>query len=204
MKREDVIKIFPEATKEQVDAILNGFGAELNDVKTARDEAASARSALEGQVSDLTTAKALLEAQVGDLTGQLQQGMSAEELLKAREAAADAKEREFLLKSNELDAKAVFVGAGFADEDIAALLPQVVSDDAERTVAAAKALVDFDARRRTAAEQAAKDALVKGNPRQQGTGAGEGQITEAAFDKMTYAEQMKAIEADPGLLKRFA
>ena len=43
MKREDVVKIFPGATDEQIDNILNQFGSELNPLKKELKETTASR-----------------------------------------------------------------------------------------------------------------------------------------------------------------
>ena len=202
MKREDVKGIFPDATEEQIDRILNGIGAELNPLKASLTEATSQLNDAQNRAQTLESAKATLEAQLADANGKLQQGMSAEELLAAREKAAEEREREFTLKSNALEAKSIFVEAGYSPEQIEALLPNVVGTDLEATRAFAQSLVDIDKSRREAVEQSVKDGLLKGNPRLGGAG-GDGAITKDAFDKLPFAEQAKLLEQAPGLLKTF-
>ncbi|MEF2593725.1 MAG: hypothetical protein U0M51_04190 [Eggerthellaceae bacterium] len=202
MKREDVKGIFPDATDEQIDRILNGIGAELNPLKASLADTTSRLNDAENRAQTLASAKTTLEAQLADANGKLQQGMSAEELLAAREKAAEEREREFTLKSNALEAKSIFVEAGFSPEQIESLLPNVVGTDLEATRAFAQSLVDIDKSRREAVEQSVKDELLKANPRLQGAG-GDGAITKDAFDKLSFAEQAKLLEQAPGLLKTF-
>lgn len=201
MKRDDVRSLIPGATDETVDAVLNAIGAELNPLKDSfaklTDELKSANAALEASHA----LEASLKAQVTDLSAKAQAGMSAEEQLAERERAAAEKEREYALKAASLEAKSVFVEAGFATEDIESLLPRVVTEDSEATRAAAQSLVDFDAKRRASVEQTTRDALLKENPRLGGAG-GNGSVTKEQFDKLTFAEQMKLVQENPGLLKQ--
>ncbi len=200
MKREDVRKIFPEATTEQVDAILNGFGSEINPLKAQLEDATAKLGESTGALSGLRASEAALKARLEEANARLQQGMSAEELLAQREAAAAQRERDFTMKSNSLDAKAVFVEAGFDADDIEALLPRVVTEDAEATVAAANALVALDAKRRAAVEQSVKDELLKKNPSPQGAGSGTS-MTKKEFASLSYDDQMKFVKENPGALK---
>ena len=200
MKREDVRKVFPDATEEQIDSILNGIGSELNPLKKALEEKSSKLDEAQAALSGSQASEAALKARLEEAEGRIQQGMSAEEILEAREKAAAEREREFTLKANGLDAKALFVEAGFSAEDIEALLPRVVSEDKDSTLAAAKALVDIDGRRRKSAEDALRDELMKGNPKPNGS-SGDGKLTRAEFDAMSFSEQMKAMSENPGLLK---
>lgn len=202
MKRDDVRKVFPEATDEQIDAILNGIGAELNPLKAQLEDATGRLGEATSSLASLKASEATLKAQLEEANGRLQQGMSAEELLAAREKAAEEREREFTLKSNGLEAKSMFVEAGFSAEDIEAVLPLVVSEDGDATKAAAKALIGLDAKRRDAVEQSTKDALLKANPTLTGAGSG-GAVSKEEFDKLPYAEKVKLVEENPELLKSF-
>ena len=202
MKRDDVRKVFPEATDEQIDAILNGIGAELNPLKAQLDDATGRLGEATSSLASLKASEATLKAQLEEANGRLQQGMSAEELLAAREKAAEEREREFTLKSNGLEAKSMFVEAGFSAEDIEAVLPLVVSEDGDATKAAAKTLIGLDAKRRDAVEQSTKDALLKANPTLTGAGSG-GAVSKEEFDKLPYAEKVKLVEENPELLKSF-
>ena len=201
MKRDEIAAIFPGATEEQISTLLNGIGAELNPLKKTVTDLTGQLTAANGELKASRDSEGALQAKVAELTSQVQSGMSAEELLKQREEAAAAKEREFTLKSNSLEAKSLFVGAGFSTEDIEQLLPRVVSEDAEATKTAAQALVDLDKRRRDEVAQSTKAALLKQNPGLNG-GTGEGQITAESFNKMTFSEQMKLVQENPGLLKQ--
>lgn len=202
MKRDDVRKVFPEATDEQIDAILNGIGAELNPLKAQLEDATGRLGEATSSLASLKASEATLKAQLEEANGRLQQGMSAEELLAAREKAAEEREREFTLKSNGLEAKSMFVEAGFSAEDIEAVLPLVVSEDGDATKAAAKTLIGLDAKRRDAVEQSTKDALLKANPTLTGAGSG-GAVSKEEFDKLPYAEKVKLVEENPELLKSF-
>lgn len=190
MKRDEVLKVFPEATDEQVDALLNAIGGELNPLKGQNTKLSNQLGEANQGLQEAQAARAAAEAQLAEVSAQLEGRLTEEERVAARERAAEEKERAFALKSAELEARAVFVAAGFAPEDVDALLPRVVSEDAEAAKAAAQALVDFDSRRRKAAEDAAKDALLKGNPGNQGS-EGQGTMTREQFKAMSYSEQLK-------------
>lgn len=200
MRREDVRNIFPGATDEQVDAFLNGVGAEINPLKAKLEETTGRLDEATGSLTGLRASEASLKAQLEEANSKLREGMSAEEILAQREEQAAARERDFTLKSNALDAKAVFVEAGFDADDIESLLPRVVTEDGEATVAAARSLVELDAKRRAAAEQEVRDSLLKGNPGLAGSGSGTS-ITKEEFDALSYADQLKYVRENPGALK---
>lgn len=200
MKRDEIKAIFPDATDAQIDEVLNRSGAEL--------------TALNGKISDLSgrleeaassleehKAKSLEDAlTIRELTEKAQAGMSAEELLAQREEQAKERERDFLIKSNALDAKAVFVEAGLSEEQYAPLLEQVVSDDSEKTLALSKQIASLAASQREEAAAAAKDELLKGNPGFVGA-SGSGAMTKEEFNNLPLDDQVDMVEKNPGLIE---
>ena len=204
MKRDEVPKLFPDATEEQVSALLNQIGGELNPLKASLADATAKReqaaAALAAAQADAGAYKSALE----EAQAKLKEGMTAEELLAEREAAAEQREREFQLKANALDAKAIFVASGyFGDDELDALVERVTSEDAEATKAFATLIAETVGNQRKGAAQAKEDELLKGNPSLKGAGA-PGALTKKAFDEMSYEDQAKALEENPGLLASFA
>lgn len=203
MKRDEVLKIFPEATDEQIDGILNQVGSELNPLKTNLASITAERDQGKAALATAQTEAAALKTQLEEANARLKEGMTAEELLAQREKDAAEKERDFTLKSNALDAKAIFVGSGFFDEDeIEGLVLKVTSDDAEATKAFAQSIVDTVKKQRDTVEQSTRDALLKGNPHLDGAG-GSNAVTKENFDKLSYEEKRKLVEENPDLLKSF-
>ena len=202
MKREDVKALFPEATDEQISSFLNKVGEELNplkkDLKSAQDEREAAREALaDAQAQGLT-----LTEQLQTLQTQLNDKMTDEERLAAREKAAEEKEREFLLKSNQLDAKEIFVASGFFDADtIEKLVGQVAGESSELSKQRANDLVEAFKVQREAVEKATKDKLLKENPGLGGNEGGDVPKTRADFFKLSLEQQIALKEANPNILK---
>lgn len=201
MKRDDVRKIFPDATDEQVDSILNGMRDELNPLKTSVRDLTAQLEGANGSLASSQASEATLRAQLEELNEQLEAHMSDEERLAAREKAAAEREREFLMRSAELDAKAIFVQAGFSEDDMGALLPLVVGTDSEATKKAAQALVDLDSARRKAAEDATKDALLKGNPKGKGGTGGGSPMKMSEYLALPYEEQLRMKQENQNILK---
>ena len=197
MKREDVLSIFPEATPEQIEQIMKEFGKEVNPLKSQVAE-------ITGKLDQSMTESSALQNKLDEALAKVQQGMTAEELLAQREAEMEATRRDFVLKSNALDARSIFVSSGYFDDDeIDALVSRVTSDDVEATKAFAQTLVDTVSKQRDTASQATKDDLLKANPSLAGGGSA-GTLTKESFDKMTYAEQQKLLAENPGLLADFS
>lgn len=200
MKREDVTKAIPDATKEQVDAILNAAGADLTKVNENLRATTEKLDAATAQIKNLEAAAAASAGEMEALRKQAEANMTAEQLLQQREEAAAKREREFMRKSNELDARGIFQKAGIVDcED---LLKGVVSEDADATKALASQIASTVKAQRDAAVQAKQDELLKSNPGLAGAGK-PASVTKDAFVKMTFAEQAKVLEENPGLLETF-
>ena len=200
MKREDVTKAIPDATKEQVDAILNAAGADLTKANENLRATTEKLDAATAQIKNLEAAAAASAGEMEALRKQAEANMTAEQLLQQREEAAAKREREFMRKSNELDARGIFQKAGIVDcED---LLKGVVSEDADATKALASQIASTVKAQRDAAVQAKQDELLKSNPGLAGAGK-PASVTKDAFVKMTFAEQAKVLEENPGLLETF-
>ena len=129
--------------------------------------------------------------------------MTAEELLQQREAAAAAKEREFTMKANALDAKTIFVGAGcFEAAEIDQLVEQVTTEDAEVTKQFAQRIVDTVAKQRELVEKATKDAMLKSNPSLDGNQGGGIPTTVKDFLALPYDKQLELKKADPNIISK--
>lgn len=203
MKREDVLAIFPDATKEQIDAILNQAGAEVNLVKDRLNQAENEREASESRHADaLEQMKHDFEGQISTLTSQLQAGMSEEDRMKAAIEEADKRAAEFILKSNTLDAREIFLQAGLAEDDYTDLLKQVVTADTDQTKANAQAIVAVLDKQKKSVEEATRDAVLKSNPTLNGA-AGENTLTKEQFSKMSYTEMLQAKQDNPDLVASF-
>lgn len=205
MKREEVKAIFPTATDDEVDAILNEFGKELNPLKRqlrdAQGERDDARDALAAAQADAAGLKGQLE----DAQARIEAGMSDEERIAAREKAAEDREREFTLKSNGLDAKGIFVEAGCFDADeIEGLVAQVTVADADQTRERARLIVDTVVKQREAVAKQTQDDLLKANPKPVGGDKGNGGMptTVKEFLDLPYDRQLELKEANPGILSQ--
>lgn len=203
MKREEVKELFPDATEEQIDGILNKFGEELNPVKKQLRDAESERDEAQSALAASQADAAGYKTQLDEANAKLEEGMTAEERIAAREKAADDREREFNLKSNGLDAKEIFVQAGcFEEEEIAELVEQVTSDDVEQTKARAQRIVDTVTKQREAVAKETKAALLKGNPKLGDGADGNAGVpkTMKEFLALDYKEQLALKEANPDIL----
>ena len=205
MKREEVREIFPDATDEQIDAILNKNGSEINPLRSRLKTAEGERDEAQAALSASQASEASYRQQLDEANAVIQAGMSDEERIAAREKAAEDREREFTLKSNGLDAREIFVGAGcFEAEEIDALVEQVTTSDAEQTKARAQRIVDTVAKQREAVEKATRDALLKDNPNLSGGDDGKGGVpkTKKDFMALPYDQQLSMMETNPQILSQ--
>lgn len=202
MKREEVLGIFPDATQEQIDNLLNGIGKELNPLKQSLSDLTAGKDEAAAKAAEAQQQAMAYKAALDEANEKLAGSMSAEELLAKREEEAAAKERDFILKSNALDAKSILVSSGyFTEEEIEALVERIVSQDAEATKTFAESIVDTVKKQREAVEQSVKDEMLGQAPKLQGA-AGDTAMTKEKFDAMTYAEQQKALADTPNLLEQ--
>lgn len=193
MKREEVRELFPDATDEQVSSLLNRIGEDIGPLKDRAAAAEAERDRIGGELADAQT----------KLSEAVEKGMSDEERIAAREKAAEERERDYLLKSNGLDARSAFVSAGvFTDEEIDAFTEQVTDADPAATKSRADAIVAAVMRQREAVEAATRDALLKENPTLSGAQGSGMPTTVADFLKLPYEEQLRLKDENPSLLSQ--
>lgn len=202
MKREEILELFPEATDEQIDKILNASHAEANTVKKTLKENEATLQTLKEQLQtaniDLSKYKALSE----ELNEKVKDSMSAEELLAQREKEAEVREREYMLKINALSAREIFQNAGLSVDEYENLVNDVVSEDAEKTAQLANKIAELAVNTRNNVAKQTQDQLLKGNPKPQGTGTNSGVSSKEEFLKLSTSEQMDIMEANPDVLSQ--
>lgn len=200
MKREEVKNIFPEATDEQIDSILNASHAEANSAKrTLKDNEATLES-LKEQLSAVTTQLSGYKKENEDLHEKVKNSMTAEELLAEKERQAEEREREYRVKMNTLEAKEIFQKAGLSLDDYSELVTSVVTDDESRTKALAEQIANLTVKQREIVEKETADRMVKGNPSPTGAGNGDTVTTKADFLKLTTKQQLEIMDSNPKIL----
>lgn len=125
-----------------------------------------------------------------ELEAEKQKNMSAEEKVAAAELAAKEKEKEFVLKTNRLEAKAIYAAAGISDEDAEKLLEKGVFESLEDTKAFAQSIVDIRKTSVEAAVQKTKEDLMDGT-RTPGDDGKSGSESEKSEDEK-FAEEVAA------------
>ena len=159
MTREDIKKSFPDATEEQITAILNING---NDVKAWKDKVPK-----KADYDELVRkAKEYDKLEEAGLTDE-------EKVQKALREAEDAK-ADFAKKTNRLDAEKILVAAGLAEEDYKDLIDGIVSDDADTTKSMATNLANLITKQKESAVQKTKEELMDGTNTPGGCGGGGG------------------------------
>lgn len=194
MKREEIEEIVPGITKEQLDAIMDKAGSDIEAVKT---RAKAKADDLQGKLDAANEA-------ISNYEIEAKKSMTAEQQLEAREKELADMASEFARKSNELDAKAIFAEAGVPADQIGALLANVVSEDAERTRALAESIVATMDAKAKAVDAAVRDELLKANPVPAG-GSGGGDAlptTVKDFLALDTAQQIALKEANPNLISQ--
>ena len=192
MKRDEIKALIPGITDEQLNALMDANGADVN---AARSNAQAATAGLQEQLTKL-------QGELSAAQAKAQESMTQEEKLQAMMAETERAQHEFAVKSNRLDAIGIFQTAGLTAEQTEPLLEFVVSADSERTAAASNAVAAMLKSQREAAVETAKAELLRDNPKPSGAPGSEG-LTKEAFDKMPYSEQAKALAENPSLVETF-
>lgn len=171
MTREDIKNLFPDATEEQITAILNING---DDVKAWKDKVPK-----KADFEELTRKAAEYDKlQEADLT-------DAEKIQKALQDAESAK-TDYAKKSNRLDAEKILVAAGLTEEDYKDLIDGIISDDADKTKSMATGLATMVTKQKEAAIQKTKEELMDGTPAPSGGSGG----AEEKSEDVKFAEEV--------------
>lgn len=176
MTREQVKKLFPEATEEQINAILDANSADIGKAK-------------KGGISDEELQKLKDKAKLHDDYEETQK-TSEEKLTKALKEAEDLKLSNLKLL-NKTKAAGVFVAAGMTEEEYSTFIDGIVSDNEENTLALANSLVSTLNAKVEAKEKSVKAELLKSTPTPPAGGGGEVK-TEA--EKIAEARASAAVE----------
>lgn len=176
MTRDDIKKQFPDATEEQITALLNINGTDIEGAKKNNVDP----KLLKQLQDDSAAYKKLQEANLTD----------AEKIQKALQDAESAK-LDFTKKSNRLDVEKILVGAGLTEEDYKDLIDTLVSDDAEKSKTAATAFADLVSKQKEAAIQKTKEDMMDGTRTPDGDDGGSDneKTTAEKIAKKLYSGQ---------------
>lgn len=174
MTRDQIKEQFPDATEEQITAILNINGTDITAAKKNNVDP----KVLKQLQEDSAAYKKLQEADLTD----------AEKIQKALNDAAASK-AEFAKKSNRLDVEKILVGAGLTEEDYKDLIDGLVSEDADVSKTLATNLANMLTKQKEAAVQKTKEELMDGTQTPGGKG-GAGGDEGTKTDAEKFAETM--------------
>lgn len=167
MTREQIKEQFPDATDEQITAILNINGTDITAAKKNNIDPKELKR-LQGIEVEY---KKLQDADLTD----------AEKIQKALKDAADSK-KDYEKKVNKLDAEKILVAAGLTEEDYKDLIDGIVSDNAEATKTMATNLATLIRNQKDSAIKKTKEELMDGTNTPGGSGGGGGNPDEKTDD----------------------
>lgn len=181
MTREDIKKQFPDATEEQITALLNINGTDIEGAKKNNVDP----KVLKQLQADSEAYKKLQEAGLTD----------AEKLQKAIDEAAASK-AEFAKKSSRLEVEKILVGAGLTEEDYKDLIDGLVSEDADASKALATNLANMLSKQKEAAVQKTKEELMDGTQTPGSGGNGGGEDDKEKTPDIKFAEMAASSKAE--------
>ncbi|MCB6366647.1 hypothetical protein LI291_10730 [Intestinibacillus massiliensis] len=146
MTREQIKKLFPEATDEQVDAILDANSKDIGKAK-------------QGKVSDDELAALREKAQKYEEAEA--EKLSNEEKLKNTLAEAEALKVQNAKMLSRTRAENVFVKAGLSEDEYGAFLDSIVAEDADATALVAENIAKAISAKAEAAKTATREELLK-------------------------------------------
>lgn len=176
MTREDVKTQFPDATEEQITAILNINGNDLAEAKKKNVDPKMLKKLQE----DSAAYEKLKEAGLTD----------EEKIQKALQDAKDA-EANYKRQSSRLDVEKILVAAGLTEDDYEDLIDGLVSEDAEASKTLATNLASMLAKQREAAVQKTKEELLDETKGAGGAGGAGGGGDDKSED-VKFADEIAA------------
>lgn len=174
MTREDIKKQFPDSTEEQITALLDIYGADIENAKKNNVDPKELKR-LQGIETEYTK---LHDAGLTD----------AEKAAKSLEDA-EATKIEFAKKSNRLDAEKILVAAGLTEEDYKDLIDGIVSDNEETTKTLATNLASMVTKQKEAVEKKTKEALMDSTNK---PGGGSGGNNDEKSEDVKFAEEVSS------------
>lgn len=176
MTREQIKAQFPDATEEQITALLNINGSDITAAKKNNVDPKELK-----RLQDIETEyKKLEDANLTD----------AEKIQKALQDAENSK-NEFAKKSSRLDVEKIFVAAGLTEGDYEDLIDGIVSEDAEKSKTMANGLVAMLTKQKEAAIQKTKEELMDGTGGSGGDGGAGGGGDDKSED-VKFADEIAA------------
>lgn len=119
-----------------------------------------------------------------------QNNMTSEEKVNAAIAAADARANEYAVKLNRLEVERLFMADGLVEDDYAAVIDDIVSEDTEKTMKLAKNMLAVVKAQKSAAEKAVRAELLKKTPKPPAGNDGKPEgMTLAEFRKLSPTER---------------
>ena len=164
MTREDIKKQFPDATEEQITALLNINGTDIEGAKKNNVDP----KVLKQLQDDSAAYKKLQDANLTD----------AEKIQKALDDA-EASKLDFAKKSSRLEVEKILVAAGLTEEDYKDVIDGLVSEDAEASKTRATSLANLLKTQKEAVEKKTKEDLMDGTRTPGGTGGDDDNKTQA-------------------------
>ena len=186
MTREQIKEQFPDATDEQITAILNINGTDITAAKKNNIDPKELKR-LQGIEVEY---KKLQDADLTD----------AEKIQKALKDAADSK-KDYEKKVNKLDAEKILVAAGLTEEDYKDLIDGIVSEDAEATKTMATNFANLIKSQKESAVQKAKEEMMDGTNTPGGSGDGEEDDKKTPDIKFAEMAASSKAEADKSAIE---
>lgn len=171
MTREDVKKIFPNASDEEITAFLNKHNTEITTAKA-------------GNIKE-DELKALRE-KAKKYDDYEKDKLSLDEKAKLALEEAEKAKSDNLRLLNRTKVISEFAGAGLKEDDYKGIIDSIVSEDEDMSVNSAKSIVSMLAAQKKSVEDNFKENVLKNTPHPGGSNTDEGQ----GDDKLSEAEKL--------------
>lgn len=148
LTREDIKKQFPDATDEQITALLNSYQADIQEERRKAAADAAEVKRLKGVENELETMK--------------NEKLTDQEKLDKALKDAEAEKSKYIKAQNKVKVAEELVKAGLTEEDYSGFIDSFVSEDLNTSLASVQAFTKTFAAKNAAAAKAKEKELTDG------------------------------------------
>ena len=180
--------------KEQIREILDNEELDNENKTTEIAKIIGQETVIKSKYNDKVAELRAKEAELSKVSEEYEtlktSSMTDTEKAQKAEQSLKEKERDFLIKSNKLDAERMFVGAGIGKEDYESILDDYVSEDATLTSKRISNVIDLLSKTKEVTKTEVTENIIKGTPKPNtSTSNPNPELTKDDFKKMSGFER---------------
>lgn len=195
--------------KEQIKEILENESLDIENKTTEIAKVIGQETVVKSKYNDKVAELRAKEAELSKVSEEIEtiktSSMTDTEKTQKLEQSLKEKERDFLIKSNKLDAERMFVKAGISREDYENILDDYVSEDATITSKRITNVIDLLTKTKEVTKTEVTENIIKGTPKPNTTTTNPNpEITKEDFSKMSGLERTELYKTNKDLFEKLS